>query len=597
MSPRLTRRDTAALARTILAIAAVYVAFLLCAQFGFLAGLEAALGRDSTALRAVLSAMGAGGLAGALLAASSARWRRCAGRPERAVRGGLIATAAAAAGSIAPSTPVGFALAAAGLGAALGFVTVALAGALRSFVPARRAGLAAGAGTGVAYLVSNVPALFAGSAALRALAPATLCLVAAAFAPRSVGVAEEAEREPDRGGRWSFAVTVAAFFVLVAVDSAAFASIQRSPALAAASWGGTALQLRQGIVHLLAAIAAGLALDRAGVRRLLPVAGGLFIAALPSLDAGGPIAHVAAVLYAAGISVYSAALVAAPSEASSESIRAALRRAAWLYAAAGWIGSGLGVAAAQRLVEPAPVAAVPGPAAEIERGRAVYLAEGCQHCHSQYVRPATRDEAVWGPRRALDRSERPPTPGNRRLGPDLANAGLRRSALWHELHLRDPRAVSPGSRMPSYAHLFAGDGRDGGALVAYLATLGAGAELERAAAIVASPAPLERGDAGRGRALFGRHCAPCHGVAGRGDGPLAERLPRANLDLGRGELVRAVPVRPGESPEAALARVVRFGLPPGAMPGHEWLSDGEVADLVAFVRALVATGRPAESTG
>jgi hypothetical protein len=35
-----------------------------------------------------------------------------------------------------------------------------------------------------------------------------------------------------------------------------------------------------------------------------------------------------------------------------------------------------------------------------------------------------------------------------------------------------------------------------------------------------------------------------------------------------------------------MARAVRFGLPPGLMPGHEWLSDGEVADLVAFVRTL-----------
>ena len=77
--------------------------------------------------------------------------------------------------------------------------------------------------------------------------------------------------------------------------------------------------------------------------------------------------------------------------------------------------------------------------------------------------------------------------------------------------------------MPSYAHLFAGDGRDGRALVAYLAALGSGAELERAATIAAMPAPRERGDVGRGRALFERHCAPCHGVAGRGDGPLAIR--------------------------------------------------------------------------
>jgi hypothetical protein len=160
VSPGVATRDGGRTASTILAIAAVYVAFLLCAQFGFLAGLESALGRDTTALRAVLSAMGAGGLAGAALAARSARWRGWADRPDRAVRLGLGATAAAAAASVVPTRPVGFALAAVALGGALGFVTVALAGA----------------GTGVAYLVSNLPSLFGGSAAVRALAPAALCL-------------------------------------------------------------------------------------------------------------------------------------------------------------------------------------------------------------------------------------------------------------------------------------------------------------------------------------------------------------------------------------------------------------------------------------
>jgi cytochrome c oxidase cbb3-type subunit 2 len=418
----------------------------------------------------------------------------------------------------------------------------------------------------------------------------------------SSGGTREPEHADGGEGRWAFAALVAAFFALVAVDSAAFAAIQRSPALAATSWGGAGLQLRQGLVHLVAALAAGLAIDRAGVRAVLPVAGALFVAALPSIDAGGPLAHLAAVLYAAAISIYSAALVAAPSESRRGGLAGARVRAAWLYAVAGWIGSGLGVAAADRLAPAAaPVAAAESAASEstaqIARGRAVYLAEGCQHCHSQYVRPATRDEPAWGPRRPLDRSERPPTPGNRRIGPDLANAGLRRSALWHELHLRDPRSVSPGSRMPSYAHLFAGDGRDGRALVAYLAALGAGAERERAAAIAAVPVPTGGGEGARGRELFARHCAPCHGVAGRGDGALAARLPRPLLDLGRGELARAVPARPGESPDAALARVVRFGLPPGTMPGHEWLSDREVADLVAFVRELVEAGRRREAAG
>jgi cytochrome c oxidase cbb3-type subunit I/II len=43
--------------------------------------------------------------------------------------------------------------------------------------------------------------------------------------------------------------------------------------------------------------------------------------------------------------------------------------------------------------------------------------------------------------------------GHRRVGPDLAREGGRRSTRWQVLHLEDPRALSPGSVMPSYRHL------------------------------------------------------------------------------------------------------------------------------------------------
>ena len=110
--------------------------------------------------------------------------------------------------------------------------------------------------------------------------------------------------------------------------------------------------------------------------------------------------------------------------------------------------------------------------AQVRRGREVYIAEGCIHCHSQYVRPGTADEERWGPARPLAEMEkqRPPLFGNRRQGPDLQNVGARRSPEWLRQHLKQPRAVMPGSRMPAYGHLFrTGDGE---ALVAYLLSLG-----------------------------------------------------------------------------------------------------------------------------
>jgi cytochrome c oxidase cbb3-type subunit I/II len=43
--------------------------------------------------------------------------------------------------------------------------------------------------------------------------------------------------------------------------------------------------------------------------------------------------------------------------------------------------------------------------------------------------------------------------GSKRTGPDLAREGGRYPSLWHYNHMRDPRAVSPGSNMPAYPHL------------------------------------------------------------------------------------------------------------------------------------------------
>jgi cytochrome c oxidase cbb3-type subunit 2 len=104
-----------------------------------------------------------------------------------------------------------------------------------------------------------------------------------------------------------------------------------------------------------------------------------------------------------------------------------------------------------------------------ERGRAVYIAEGCISCHSQYVRP--RGDGYFGPHRPLDRTAQPPLVGSRRQGPDLSNVGARRPVAYLRGHLVDPRAHNPGSRMPAYPHLFADQRGDD--LVAYLATLGA----------------------------------------------------------------------------------------------------------------------------
>jgi cytochrome c oxidase cbb3-type subunit 2 len=71
-------------------------------------------------------------------------------------------------------------------------------------------------------------------------------------------------------------------------------------------------------------------------------------------------------------------------------------------------------------------------------------------------------------------AQTPPLLGNRRQGPDLQNVALRRTREWNRRHLLAPRLLAPGSRMPSYRHLFTGDAARGEALLDYLATLGTG---------------------------------------------------------------------------------------------------------------------------
>jgi cytochrome c oxidase cbb3-type subunit 2 len=91
-----------------------------------------------------------------------------------------------------------------------------------------------------------------------------------------------------------------------------------------------------------------------------------------------------------------------------------------------------------------------------QRGRAVYVSEGCAYCHSQVVRPLAQDKAFGRPSVAGDYAyDTPELLSDHRNGPDLTNVGNRQpSDVWQYIHLWDPRAVVSGSIMPSYPWLF-----------------------------------------------------------------------------------------------------------------------------------------------
>ncbi len=156
----------------LLVIAATYVAFLLFAQFGFLTQVQQDLG-DAEPVRAAMAAMGLAGLAASLGTA----WLLGRVPGLRLVRAGLGAVAVVAVASLACHGFASLLVAAAAIGASIGLLTVALAASLPDLVP-ERTGLGVGIATGAAYFLSNVPALFEASTAVRALVPAGLALVA-----------------------------------------------------------------------------------------------------------------------------------------------------------------------------------------------------------------------------------------------------------------------------------------------------------------------------------------------------------------------------------------------------------------------------------
>lgn len=105
-----------------------------------------------------------------------------------------------------------------------------------------------------------------------------------------------------------------------------------------------------------------------------------------------------------------------------------------------------------------------------EQGRRVYIGNGCNYCHTQFVRGADEGPDIlrgWGTRRtvALDYIYSSGAEiGVFRNGPDLSNVGADqeegsprahlKDAQWHYNHLYNPQAIVPNSTMPSYAFLF-----------------------------------------------------------------------------------------------------------------------------------------------
>lgn len=90
-----------------------------------------------------------------------------------------------------------------------------------------------------------------------------------------------------------------------------------------------------------------------------------------------------------------------------------------------------------------------------QRGRDIYVREGCFLCHSQMIRPFRDEQLRYGhySLAAESKYDHPFQWGSKRTGPDLARVGKKYSNEWHVQHLMDPKSMVPESVMPRYPWL------------------------------------------------------------------------------------------------------------------------------------------------
>jgi mono/diheme cytochrome c family protein len=97
-------------------------------------------------------------------------------------------------------------------------------------------------------------------------------------------------------------------------------------------------------------------------------------------------------------------------------------------------------------------------------------------------------------------------------------------------------------------------------------------------AFLRNPIPRSAESIARGRQLFQKNCAVCHGTEGRGDGVAAAALPQRPDDLGK---IAPPPIFPDGVVAYRIINGVRM------MPAFKsTLSKNEIWDLMNFIRSL-----------
>ncbi|NDD27800.1 MAG: hypothetical protein EB084_05970 [Proteobacteria bacterium] len=94
------------------------------------------------------------------------------------------------------------------------------------------------------------------------------------------------------------------------------------------------------------------------------------------------------------------------------------------------------------------------------------------------------------------------------------------------------------------------------------------------------PLPTDAAAIKRGGAIYAQNCATCHGLKGKGDGPVASSLTSRPTDFTSGVL------RHGSNDEE-LVKSITLGIPSTGMSGFKGrLSEAEITAVAAYVRSL-----------
>lgn len=258
-----------------------------------------------------------------------------------------------------------------------------------------------------------------------------------------------------------------------------------------------------------------------------------------------------------------------------------------------------------------------------ERGRRLYAANGCNYCHSQYLR--AQDWTGVASFRTVGRVaqagdyyyQQTPMLGTERTGPDLSQEGGAHTDEWHLAHFRNPRYTFPKSIMPQFSFYYESASdlpkAEINDLIAYVQSLGGRAADDRMARQRALKQKLlaERGRGNEaiihewfpstwrnvrnpmdpsqrslehGKTIFLTNCIGCHGLQGDGKGPASRWIggqnqpaPRNFTDVSAQHLFS----------DGELYDAILFGVDGTAMPAWgDILTVNDIWDVTNFLRTI-----------